>query len=248
VTDPRHGWDEIGRLDGRWAILSDPGKRGGGWETAEFFETGRLEIDEVLKRGAELGLPHAHETALDFGCGMGRLTRAMAGTFRRALGVDISPVMVREAQELNRDVPGCSFEIIGDDGLDQFQDQTFDFIYSRLVLQHIADGRKAEAAVRGLAGLVAVGGLLVFQVPEKLSFRRRLQIRPRLYTVLRGLRVAPEFLYRRIGLHPIRMHGIAEASVVQLVTDGGATIIDVMRTGTGPSSIEDRTYWVTRSL
>jgi len=76
--------------------------------------------------------------ALDFGCGVGRLTRAMAAYFPECCGVDISPTMVRLAQEFNQDVPQCRFMVNEKDQLEEFRDGYFGFIYTSIVLQHIA--------------------------------------------------------------------------------------------------------------
>ena len=49
MSQQRRDWDEIGRLDALWAILSDPAKRHGRWDVDEFFATGRREIDTMLE-------------------------------------------------------------------------------------------------------------------------------------------------------------------------------------------------------
>src|SRR5687767_8439812 len=75
-------WDELAELDPYWAICTAPDKRFGRWDREEFFATGEREVAEVLATAAELGLPRRHGAALDFGCGLGRLTRALAGRFQ----------------------------------------------------------------------------------------------------------------------------------------------------------------------
>ena len=247
MSQQRRDWDEIGRLDALWAILSDPAKRHGGWGVDEFLATGRREIEAVLETGRRWSLPERRDHALDFGCGVGRLTRALAAHFRRSTGVDISEVMVSRARALHADRPACTFKILDDDGLTALPDRYFDFIYSRIVLQHIPDRRVTEGNLREFVRLLTGGGLLVFQLPASLPLRRRLQVRPRLYATLRFLRVPEEILYRRLGLHPIRMRSIPEADVVRLLTAAGATLLDIERTEMDDTGIQDRTYWATRS-
>ena len=65
--------------------------------------------------------------------------------------------------------------------------------------------------------------------------------------MLRSMRVPESFLYRRLGLHPIRMRSIPEADVVRLLTAAGATVLDIERTEMGDTGMQDRTYWATRS-
>ena len=80
-----------------WSILTASGKEGRRWEPEEFFETGRVEINRLLATLGHLGLMPHRGTALDFGCGVGRLTRALAESFDHATGIDISEEMVAEA-------------------------------------------------------------------------------------------------------------------------------------------------------
>lgn len=52
-----------------------------------------------MECAATLGHPRERGVALDFGCGVGRLTRALAAFFDRATGVDISSSMIEEAKK-----------------------------------------------------------------------------------------------------------------------------------------------------
>ena len=51
---------------------------------------------------AARGLPRARALALDFGCGAGRLSRALAAHFEHVVGVDVSASMIETARALNR--------------------------------------------------------------------------------------------------------------------------------------------------
>src|SRR5207253_1465842 len=83
-----------------WAVLSEP-EFSGGDAQARFFATGEGEVSGSLDVGRELGLPERFERALDFGCGLGRLTRALAERFESVVGVDISARMLAAARGLN---------------------------------------------------------------------------------------------------------------------------------------------------
>ena len=56
----------------------------------------------VLGHAQHLGRPLRHGTALDFGCGVGRLTHALAPHFERTYGVDVSSTMIEQAQAARR--------------------------------------------------------------------------------------------------------------------------------------------------
>ena len=89
----RH-WDTFGRTDPFWAILTDPSRRGNKWDPASFFATGRDEVAAHMAEATRLGVPQARRRALDFGCGAGRLTQALADHFDAVVGVDVAPSMV----------------------------------------------------------------------------------------------------------------------------------------------------------
>src|SRR4051794_36724839 len=109
VDQQARDWNELAQLDPHWAILTSPGKRFGGWDSGEFFATGTAEADVLMNRIAPIGLPREHTRALDFGCGLGRMTRALARDFDECVGVDISEDMVNGARTANADVSGVSF-------------------------------------------------------------------------------------------------------------------------------------------
>jgi len=157
-------WDALGSDDPLGVILGYPERRHD-WDAEEFFRTGEAEIDGTLQRAERFGLPRARERALDFGCGVGRLTQALCRHFERVEGVDIAPSMIAAAERLNRHGDRCRYHLNDSDSLAFLGGESFDFVYSALVLQHM----QPELARGYLAELVRVlrpGGLLVFQVPS----------------------------------------------------------------------------------
>ncbi len=147
-------WEELGNMDPYWAILAQAGRKFGKWDTNEFFATGAQEIARVMESTADLGYPSGREVALDFGCGVGRLTRALAKYFQQCYGVDISESMVAKAKEINRSFPNCSFFVNTEEHLSTFADDCFDLIYTNLVLQHLP--RKATIKKQTSAAQKAV--------------------------------------------------------------------------------------------
>jgi SAM-dependent methyltransferase len=223
----RRDWDELAEDDALWAVLADPARSGGRWTVDEFLRTGEQEIADTLATASSLGLPARRERALDFGCGVGRLTRALATHFGEAVGVDVSPEMVARAEELNRDRPNCRFAVNTAADLRSFQDGGFDFVYSSKVLQHMPS---RELALRYVAELLRVArpdGLAVFQVWSFVPWRNRLQPRRRLYGLLRALRL-PRPLLARAGLTP-RGRGIAvpREQVERLLERSGHRLLHV---------------------
>jgi SAM-dependent methyltransferase len=160
----RH-WNEWGRRDPYFAIISRPDRRSNTWDIDEFLATGVDEIDALLAWLGDLGVAYAPGRALDFGCGVGRLTQALARTFAVCHGVDIAPSMIERARELNRFGDRCHYHVNERDDLVLFDDGVFDLIYSDIVLQHIAPEFSARY-VREFTRVLAPGGVVVFQLPS----------------------------------------------------------------------------------
>jgi trans-aconitate methyltransferase len=210
-------WDDLALVDPFWAVLAADGKRGGGWEPTEFFATGEADVEEMLATAAQLGRPTRHERALDFGCGVGRLTRALARRFDEAVGIDVSERMLEHARRLNADTPNVTFA-----SSDEPPPEPFDLVVANLVLQHLPSKALARVYIGRLIKATRPDGLLVFQLPTKLPLARRLQPRRRLYKPLRT-RVGAERLHAA-GLHPVRLLALPEADVRATVDVAGATV------------------------
>jgi SAM-dependent methyltransferase len=137
----RSVWNRFGEIDPLWAVLSDDAKKGGRWDVEQFFESGRVEVDDVIRRvdaalaatGREVR-PRAG--ALDFGCGVGRISQGLSPHVGQVDGVDIAVSMVRRAEELNR-ADNVRFHVSSGELLEQFPDGTFDLVYTAHVLQHM---------------------------------------------------------------------------------------------------------------
>jgi SAM-dependent methyltransferase len=168
-VDIRHlqaNWDRFGETDPFWAILTHPSKKGGKWQIAEFFETGRSEIAAVMRYLAALPIPPGRERVLDFGCGVGRLTQAFAAHFTDCHGVDIAPSMIRLANRYNRAGARARYHLNARPDLALFADDTFDVIYSNLVLQHMQPQYSA-AYIREFMRILRPGGVALFQLPSE---------------------------------------------------------------------------------
>lgn len=157
-------WDQYARYDPLWAVLSEGGKEQRGWSLSAFMATGEREISVLFYHLDSIGLEFKRRNALDFGCGVGRLTQAMGRRFDTALGLDISPRMIDLARRVNR-LPNVSYQVHDSTDLSYISSDRFDFVYSNIVLQHIEPAR-AAAYLRSLVRLLSIEGLLVFQLPS----------------------------------------------------------------------------------
>lgn len=200
-------WEDLARLDAMWAIASTPERRGGGWDVDEFIASGRRKVGKLIQRLDELGLPRRRNRALDFGCGVGRLSIALADHFDEVVGVDIAPSMVERAREnaAAAGAEGATFLVNEGDDLVCGSANGFDLVYTGLVLQHLRTPRLQQHYLERLSALVHPDGILVAQVTTALPLRMRLEPRRRIYGVLRAVGVPPSTLYKQLRLEPTRM-------------------------------------------
>src|SRR5688500_6864333 len=156
----RQFWDRHARRDPLRAILSHNAKRDGKWDTTRFFETGANEIAAMMCELDAQGIVPSRGAALDFGCGVGRLTQALGLHFGRVVGVAISPTMCDAATELNRFPTTVSYICNDAPDLRVLLDDTFDFIYSSIVLQHLQP-ELTVGYLREFFRVLASGGIMV---------------------------------------------------------------------------------------
>jgi SAM-dependent methyltransferase len=165
LTESRKYWDGFAATDPLWAVLAFPDKSDGRWTVPEFMSTGEREIALLFHRFAELQLRPPAGRGLDFGCGVGRLTQALARRMSSVVGADLSPVMIDLARTLNHYPDRVEYICTAEAGLELLPPRTFECIYSNIVLQHVP----SDISVRYLDEffrLLAPGGVLVFQLPS----------------------------------------------------------------------------------
>jgi SAM-dependent methyltransferase len=132
----------------------------------EFYASGITEvavIESILKRHGFTGA--ASKSCIEYGCGLGRVTLALAPKFNAVRGYDISATHLglakrRAAQSRigNVDFILCSTET----GLDN--PVPCDFFYSRLVFQHNPPPLM-RTLIASCLGALRPGGIGIFQVP-----------------------------------------------------------------------------------
>jgi SAM-dependent methyltransferase len=226
-------WESLGATDPDWAVLTEPGRRGGRWEgdLDEFYATGRAEIQAVLE-----SLPsHAsRRVAVDWGSGTGRLTFALAQHFEHVLAVDVSRSMLAELDR--RAIRSGLAERIESISIHDAQPAgEADLVVSLLVIQHLPSKAAALAALSSMMVWLREGGHLVVEVPDRaLTLKARLQPRYRAYRLARALGAPPEWLHAR-GFSGISMLTLDAEDVRRALALGGGVVVsrDAGREGDG---------------
>ena len=164
--------------------------------------------------------------------------------------------MIARARRLNEDQPRCRFQLNRSNRLKGFDDNRFDLVYSRLVLQHIAPA----PACRYLAELVRVlapGGLLMCQIPDVIDVdpEEAFVDAPIEPTVVKKwvprpiIRAWRKVEFRRIpdqrhgGMY---MFGLARASVTAVLHASGATLLCTRADRSHGTDVPGYEYWVTK--
>jgi SAM-dependent methyltransferase len=247
VTHEGERWEEIANQDPMWAILAYREGKYGRWSEDDFFRHGAQRVDEFLARGSALNRPVGHQTALDFGCGVGRLTRALAPRFDSVTGIDISATMIQRARDLNAGIANVTFRCNSRPDLTIFPDASFDLLVCDIVLQHLPDRRAVHGYLAEFARVLKPDGLMVFQLPTSLPLAVRMQPRRTAYRLMRRAGVPARTLYWRLGLHPNRMLAVPGPQVTAWLESSGATVLDIVATSSpAVAAVKENVYYVTR--
>lgn len=228
----RQTFEKLGREDPLYGVLTDHARRYNKWDPSEFFETGVAEVSRMMSSLEAIPLAVARGDALDFGCGVGRLTLALGAHFPRVVGVDIADSMIARAREYNTLGSRVRYEVNTCDDLSLFPDETFDFVYSSIVLQHVPP-QSSTRYIREFFRVLRPGGAAVFHVPSGKAYAPG-SLGEVLYRVRREyLRRAWKLLR---GRAPYEMHYVPREQVEALIRDGHSRLVH--RREVGPENFE----------
>lgn len=234
----KNDWENLAERDALWAILTDRSKAGGKWEVAEFMATGEAEIETVMSHLAAIDcVPELGGAALDFGCGVGRLTQPLSRRFASCVGVDISPQMIQKAEVINQ-YAHCRY-IASSEARLPFDDASFSFVYSNIVLQHISP-RFSEGYVGEFVRVLAPGGVLVFGAQDSfvglsswlVRIRQVVRIRSRIKSAL------------GMSATNMEMHCLPESVVRRAL--GYAKVVDIQFTNSAAKNFNGRLDYLDR--
>jgi SAM-dependent methyltransferase len=239
-------WNDLAARDAMWAVCSLPELRGR-WTAEEFFDTGEREVAGVMGGLEAAGLaPARRHRALDFGCGVGRLTRALSTRFDEVVGVDLSDRMVEEARRANADRTNCRFIANSQPALSFLPTAGFDFVLSLIALQHVSSRRAISSYIREFVRVTAPGGVIAFQLPTKVS--RRLRLHPLRVTnrIVRKLPWFPDAGLHALMPHSMALNDLSESQVRRLLTDAGAKVETAFPDGRTGTSVASSNFYVAR--
>lgn len=201
------------------------------WTDQDFLASGEQDVArEVDPHLGHLPEPAAGAVALDVGCGVGRLSRALARRFARVEAVDIAAPMVAEASRFAPPVPtNVHYQVCVGDGSLPLEDASVHFAFSYLVYQHLPDAALVQASIDEIGRVLVPGGIARLQVNGvRRSVAERLSI-----GVVDSERVPLVHRKPRLKLDPHSHMGVTftERAARALGAQAGLEVLDV--TGVG---------------
>jgi len=154
-------WDRRAAEDANYYVAF--GRRG--QTEAEFFDTAREQAHGLEMEIERLppASPRARR-ALEIGCGPGRLMLPLSRHFGEIHGVDISSQMIARARANLAAVPHAHPHHAPNCDLAAFADDSFDFVYSFAVFQHIPSRDVVFGYLRESWRVLKPGGILRCQI------------------------------------------------------------------------------------
>jgi len=192
----RTEWNERAREDANYYVAF--GRRS--QEDTEFFNTAAdviRDLEGELKR-LPADIPIAARSALEIGCGPGRLMRPMSRHFGEIHGVDVSDEMIAQARAKLADIPHAHPHHASGSDLAAFPDEAFDFVYSYAVFQHIPSAEVVFSYLRETVRVLKPGGIARLHI-------NGLPKSAKAYTTWEGVRIDSDEIHRFAREHGIRL-------------------------------------------
>jgi SAM-dependent methyltransferase len=157
-------WEKWGQHDPLWAVAAWRGRRRDGvnpWTDSAFYALGALDWDDFRSHWVKYGVPRG--SAVEIGCGAGRLTGHMATFFDHVQGLDVSAGMLDYAKHrINH--PNVTFTLVDGASIPR-PDDTVDAVFSTHVFQHLDSTVDVERYLREIARVLKPGGSMMIHLP-----------------------------------------------------------------------------------
>ena len=229
LRNTRRHWQALGKQNPLYAILTLKEVKDGKWDEAEFFKTGQDEIKKTFEYLSSLNLKPEPGRAVDFGCGAGRLTQALAPHFEETHGVDIAHSMIELANKYNKFGEKCKYHVNEENNLKLFPDNHFDFVFTKITLQHM-EPAYMKNYLKEFLRILKTGGVMFFQLPESPTARLDEYKSPARSFIKKIIpKLALDIYYNlKHFYHPIiEMYGTPREEIINLIEQGGAKVVAV---------------------
>jgi SAM-dependent methyltransferase len=176
----RSFWDERAREDAIYFV--DNRQEYGEPDLERFFAEGERALDGFFE---DVGVSvRPQDAVIDIGCGVGRLTRAIASRAARVVAIDVSQEMLDRAGELNSDLATVEWRLGDGSSLTGVEDGSADACVSAVVFQHLPDADITLGYIREIGRVLRPGGWAAIQFSNDPGVHQR-RLFPRV--TVRGL-------------------------------------------------------------
>jgi SAM-dependent methyltransferase len=177
LESSRRFWDEKARENAHWYVSSyGPFE---GRDLVGFWESGpRIWTD--LKRATGYS-PSSTDTAVEIGCGVGRLSRAISTDVAHLHAFDISAQMIEIAREA--DLSNVTFHLTEGVSLRPLPDHSTDLVLAYCVFQHLPTTGDLEAYLKEMLRVAKPNAMKAFTLSPRdwrVRLRPLLKVRARL--------------------------------------------------------------------
>jgi SAM-dependent methyltransferase len=214
----QQAWRALGETKPHWSVVTaeefTPARIE---ETLEhFYATGEQNVATLIRTLERNGVdPAALRTCLDFGCGVGRLSVALARRFARVVAVDVSPSHLAIAREAIAKRGVSNIELVLLETIDGVAAlPRVDLVYSIIVLQHNPPPVML-ALFEGLLARLNPGGVAVIQIPTYLPPGYRFDLAA----------------YEATPGGDMEMHALPQAEAFRAVREAGVEVLEVLEDG-----------------
>lgn len=161
-------WGQFGETEPHWSVVTDDKFKQEHIKNSEdeFYQTAVLELRMIRtyfeRNGEDMS---SIKTAVELGCGVGRVTAQLARAFPTVIGVDVSAAHLAIAKRYfdKKGIANAAFvRLARVDDIDALP--AFDFFYSAIALQH-SPPPIIDALLRRVMERTNPGGYLLFQIP-----------------------------------------------------------------------------------
>jgi ubiquinone/menaquinone biosynthesis C-methylase UbiE len=175
----REDWDRRAREDAHYYVAFGRRQQ----EEEEFQHTAAEVVRNLEREMRRFSSLPAAPRALEIGCGPGRLMLPLSARCSEIHGVDVSEQMIRFAEKRLAFVPNAHVWVNSGDDLAAFPSESFDFVYSYAVFQHIPSLEVVLSYLRESRRVLKPGGFMRCQL-------NGLPPSPGIYDTWHGVRIS----------------------------------------------------------
>jgi SAM-dependent methyltransferase len=225
-------WEHLGETEPHWSVLSTSRFLQANLDhsRSEFYQSGKNDMARSISTLRRNGIdPGSLKSCLEYGCGLGRVTRWFAEHFQTVHGFDISSAHLRAAEEYLSGVGLQNVTLRQVRSVEDLADlPRVDMVYSLLVLQHNPPPL-IKLLIGALLRALHPGGVAIFQVP----------------TYGNGYRFClRDYLNARAQKREIEMHVLPQRQVFEIIREQGARVLEVIQDNCAGDTLRSNTFVV----